>query len=253
VSERTLELVEYETLRAQLTDHEARRLVTSCRGALVVIPDSLPGWWQITATSLVGTLHIDRLKVLIRPKIRPDNLFLMLGAGLPVGAWGGSTFDYSTTHDLLRAVIAFFVRTAESSLARGPLHAYRATKESLVAMRGRLDVPAMMGRAGVLFPIDCQFDDFTADIPENRFLKSAFRRALRVPQLDPHDRHRLNRLLVALAEVQDQPVAANLMEDIARTRLNAHYLPALTLAQVVLDNLSLVDQGGSTSAATFIV
>ena len=104
-----------------------------------------------------------------------------------------------------------------------------------------------------MLPIDCSYDEFTADIAENRYLKAALRRSLRVPQLDPRNRHTIHRLIAALEEVQDLHVQASELDKIESTRLNSHYRPALILARLVLENLSLVDSAGGTTAVTFIL
>src|SRR5262249_16436195 len=154
----------------------------------------------LTAHEYVGTLVVNDVKVLIRPKIRPENLFLMLEVGLPEAAWRREAFDYATTSDLLPSVISFVARTVETTLARGVVGPYRELQERLVAMRGRLDVPDQLSRAGMVVPVSCRYDDYTPDIAENRYLRAAVRRALRVSQVPAVDRRRLMQHLVTLDE-----------------------------------------------------
>ena len=144
---------------------------------------------------------MDGVELLIRPKINPENLFLLLEPGLPPSAWRKEAFDYDTTSDLLPSVIAFFARTVETTLGAGGPAVVQAREESLVALRGRLDVVGQFKRAGVLTPVACAYDDFSDDIIENRVLRAAIRRALRVPRVDPGERRRLMRQLVALEGV----------------------------------------------------
>ena len=77
--------------------------------------------WRVTATSRVGSLVVDGVELLIRPKINPENLFLLLEPGLPPEAWRVEAFDYDVSSDLLPSVIAFFARTVETTLGRGVL------------------------------------------------------------------------------------------------------------------------------------
>lgn len=246
-------VIEYETQRARITDRQARRLADAAGDALIVAPDSEPGWWRITAQQYVGSLEVDGLRLLIRPKIRPENLFLLLEVGLQERDWRQEAFDYAITHNLLPSVIAFFTRTVETTLARGLLHAYREQLEPLVALRGRLALAAQFTRSGVQTPVACRYDDFTADNAENRYLKAAVRRALRVPQASAQDRRRLMQQLVALEDVADVAVQPSDLDRIALTRLNAHYEPALRLAHLILENLTLVDQRGGTTASSFLL
>ena len=53
------------------------------------------------------------------------------------------------------------------------------------------------------------------------------------------------------AEVRDVAIAA--VQRVHYTRLNQHYQPAVGLARLLLDNLTLVDRRGATTAASFMV
>ncbi|MEZ5278972.1 MAG: hypothetical protein R2770_00735 [Acidimicrobiales bacterium] len=248
---RTIELVEYESVSVALSRDEARKLDLAAQGAVVVGLDGEK--YSITAQNFVGTVVVDDLRILIRPKIRPENLFLLLEVGLPASAWRQEAFDYETSADLLPSVVAFFARTLETTLARGVLRSYRSEEDRLVALRGRIDMAGQFRQAGVRIPVACRFDEYTSDIAENRYLKAAARVALRVPGVMPEDRRRLLQQVVALEDVADSAVRAEDADQISITRLNSHYEPALRLARVLLANLTLVDQRGDRSASSFLV
>lgn len=243
-------LAEYGSVDLDLTRSQAEAIQ---RTGFVDISPAPADRWRVTASSYVGTLVVDGVELLIRPKINPENLFLLLEPGLPPSAWRKEAFDYDITSDLLPSVIAFFARTVETTLGRGVLRSYQGREESLVALRGRLDVVGQFKRAGVLTPVACAYDDFSEDIKENRVLRAAIRLALRVPRVDPGERQRLMRQLVALEGVADVAVRAEAVDAIQMTRLNQHYAPALGLARLVLANLTLTDVRGATSASSFMV
>ncbi|WP_259849913.1 McrC family protein [Brachybacterium muris] len=249
-TERAIILHEYESCSADLTRQQAE--VLQREKAVDVVPTA-GGRWRITANSLVGTLDVAGVRLLIRPKIKPENLFLVLEPGLPPQAWGREPFEYDTTSNLLTSVVAFFARTIETTLARGVLRSYENRGESLISFRGRIDTAGQFRRAGVLVPMACTYDDFTVDIVENRVLRAAVRRALRVPGVAVTERGRLKRQLAALEGVSDVHVRPEAFDSIHLTRLNAHYAPALRLARLVLANLTLKDQAGATSASSFTV
>lgn len=243
-------LSEYSSVDLGLTRVQAEALG---RTGFVDVSPIQGDRWRVTASSYVGSLVVDGVELLIRPKIKAENLFLLLEPGLPPDAWRKEAFDYDVTSDLLPSVIAFFARTVETTLGRGVLRAYQARQESLVAVRGRIDVSGQFRRAGVLTPIACTYDDFSEDIVENQVLRAAIRRALRVPRVDPVERQRLMRQLVALEEVGDVPLRADMVDAIPMTRLNQHYASALRLARLILANLTLADIRGSSSASSFMV
>ncbi|MFF3178611.1 McrC family protein [Rhodococcus pyridinivorans] len=214
----------------------------------------LPGdRWRVSAKNYVGTLVSDGLELLIRPKIEPDNLFLLLEPGLPANAWRNEAFEYGASSNLLPAVISFFARTVESTLRRGVLRSYEQREEALVALRGRPNLTGQFRNPGVLTPTSCSFDDFSENIAENRALRSAVRAALRVPLIDAGTRRRLMQQLIALEGVDDIHVHPESIDSIPFTRLNRHYAPALRLARLVLANLTLTDVHGKVQASSFMV
>lgn len=248
-----IELTEYESDEVRLDTEQARRLSSAAQGVLAVQHAEGPNAYRVTATNFVGTLVVDDLKVLIRPKIRLENLFLMLESGLDRRAWRQEAFEYSSSSDLLPAMAALYARTLETTLARGLLRSYRPHEEKLVALRGRVDVSAQFRQAGIQAPVPCRYDEHTTDIAENRYLKAAVRQCLRLPGVHPEDRGRLLRQIVVLEEVLDRPVQAGALDQMPLTRLNNHYLPALRLARLFLESRSLADRCGDRSASSFLV
>jgi 5-methylcytosine-specific restriction enzyme subunit McrC len=242
---------EYEERTVAMSSHQASALAAT--NAVAVSPDAVDGMWQVKATQMVGSVSVDGLAIRIRPKIALDNLLFLLEVGLPDKAWRRQFADYATVGDLLPAVVAFFARSAEGALARGCYRSYREHREPLVALRGRVDLVRQFARGGLLAPVDCQFDEFTPDVLENRYLKAAIRRAVRIERVRPIDRLVLRRQLVALDTVDDRHVRAEDLDQVSETRLNAHYMPALRLARLILDRSTLVDTAGGTRAESFLL
>lgn len=251
--ERTVELVEYESKPVHLSVAQAGRLARAGQRALTVQPTDEPGSYTLTAHHLVGTLVVEDLRILIRPKIPLQNLFLLLEVGLPARAWRPEAFDYATNADLLPSIVAFYARTLESTLARGLLRSYRPEDDRLVALRGRIDVARQSRQAGLRLPVACRYDEHTSDILENRYVKAAARLALRVPGVHRDDRRRMLRQTTALEEVSDAAVRADDLDRLLWTRLNEHYRPALRLARLLLESSTLVDQEGSRTAQAFLL
>ena len=247
------QLFEYDTVDVALPDRMARRLDSEAGRYLSVSPHPDPETWSLTAREYVGTLVVDDMRVLIRPKIRLDNLFLMLEVGLPEQAWRKEDFDYDVNPDLLRSLVSFYARTLETTLARGLYRSYRNREEDLKAIRGRIDFGRQLSRARLPMPVACRYGEFTPDVIENRGLRAAVRLSLRVAGVPATDRRRLMRELVAMEGVSDSHVSGDDLQRVHYTRLNDHYRPALGLARLLLDNLTLVDRRGGTTAASFMV
>ena len=244
-------LAEYQHRRIRLSQSQAKKLADT--GYISVTPDAEAGWWQMTAGHHVGTLVIDDLSIFIRPKIRLENLFLLLSVGLREKDWGQAPSRFATDNDLVPAVVSFFTRQADIPLTRGVFRSYREEQDRLKTIRGRIDIPTQITRAGVVYPVDCRFDEYTADVMENRYLKAATRRALRVSRVRPEDRQRLHRILSTLEDVGDVAIRPDDLDRITFDRLNRRYEPALRLARLLLEDLTLKDREGEIVAWSFMV
>ena len=251
---RRLRLREHRSEVVSLTEDQAGALNSAGAGKyLSVEPSEIPGHWQVSAHHYVGSISVDGIQVLVRPKIPLRNLFLLLEVGLREHDWRDEAGLYETSEDLLPALVSFFARAAETTLARGLYHSYRERCDRLVALRGRIDMDRQLARPGVVIPTACRFTEFTADLIENSYLKAAVSRSLRVAGVQPADRHRLMRHLVTLEDVSDVRHHPSAYDDVVFTRLDEHYRPALRLARLVLANLTLQDTFGELEASSFML
>jgi len=246
-------LREYEHEDAVLPDRAVSDLVLAAGDRLRVGATAVPGTVRITASSYVGTIVTPDVEVRVRPKVPLENLFLMLDVGLPPDAWRAETALFGTDRDLLPAVALFFARTLERTLASGLLRSYRSENDRLVALRGRIDLPAQLRHPGLETPIACAFEEYTADIIENRYLKSAVRRLLRVPRVSGIARRGLLQQLARFEEVAGVSVEPDATDRMHFTRINQHYRPSLRLARIVLENLTLTDREGSAPSTSFMI
>ena len=266
---RRLTLREWTPCSAELTSEQAESLRSAGRGGQPWVrvekaaghdgnSDGTSHTYQVTPRHFVGSFSVPGLSVFVRPKIRLENLFLLLEVGLPPDAWREEATDYARSANLLPSLVSFFARAAETTVARGLFHHYRREEDDLLALRGRIDFARQFRRGGLLVPMACTWDDFTADVDENRCLLAGIRRSLAVPGVPAEDRRRLRRVMAALDSVAEPTSAAALgrlndLEANGFTRLNEHYRPALRLARLLLANLTLADQHGDIAASAFMV
>ena len=118
-----VELREYGRAVLPLTDEQAAALNRVGSGQyLSVEPGEHSGHWQVSAHNYVGSINVAGLQVLVRPKIPLRNLFLLLEVGLRERDWRDEAVRFETTGDLLPALVSFFARTTETTLARGLYH-----------------------------------------------------------------------------------------------------------------------------------
>ncbi len=246
-------LREYERRTLELDMETVRDLTVAAKGRVTIAPTTAPGFFEVAASSYVGSIVVPGLELLIRPKVPLENVFLMLDVGMPAGAWRRESFDYGTSTDLLPAFAAFFARTVEQTIARGLIRSYRAEEERLTTLRGRIDLVEQVRCPGTPSPVACRFDEYTADIAENQLLKAAVRRLLHLVGVRPDTRRLLTRQLSRFEEVSEHTPDPDLVKRMHFTRLNRHYQPALQLAQLVLRRTGLIDRVGGATASSFLL
>lgn len=252
MADTSLTLDEYGEAEIELDHSQAQRLRALAKDRLALQLGDSPGSWRVKASSYVGTVVLPGLKILIKPKISTANLFYLLEADSRPLDVGDELFDYERTSDLMPAFATFYARHLEIALSRGITREYREHAERLASLRGRVDLPAQQRSAGLPLPLECRFDEYTADIQLNRILLGATSRLMVLPGVTPHTRRALRQLASRLGEAAP-PTAADMRSETNFTRLNEHCRPAEHLARMVMRDVSLLDSSGTTGAAVFLV
>ncbi|MFD9132923.1 McrC family protein [Streptomyces bottropensis] len=239
---RSVELVEHaQASRLALPDAVGRALAAS--DIVDATPDPYtPGHWLLRAGSKVGAVAVtapdggEPVTVRITPKVPIVRLFFLLGYSLdPRSSWRDGEVEVAEHRDLLPALTHAVERQVDRALRQGLLQGYQVTEESALVVRGRVrEAEQIRRRFGAMLPIEVAYDEFTTDIAENRILRAAVQRLLRLPGVPRDVRRRLlhqrARLADVTAIVRGQPIP-----DWRPTRLNSRYHQALRLSRVVLD------------------
>jgi 5-methylcytosine-specific restriction enzyme subunit McrC len=247
-----LVLSEYGEGLVELNAEQERTLRRFARNRLTILPGDEPNRWRVRASSYVGTVVTPDVRILIVPKVPIANLFHLLEAGgrpLDVGA---EVFDYQRTRDLVPSFATFYARHLEIALGRGIARAYLECEERLAGVRGRVNLPAQQRLAGLPLPIECRFDEYTADIPLNRILRGAVIRLLQLPGVTITTRLALQQLAGRLEEAT-MVTTSDMRSDTRFTRLNEHCRSAERLARIILGSSGILDAVGSAGAAVFLV
>ncbi|MCQ8190142.1 McrC family protein [Streptomyces sp. RCU064] len=197
--------------------------------------------WSLRAHSKVGAVMATpqgggaAFIVRVTPKVPIARLFFLLGYSLdPNGWWRDGDVEVAEHRDLLPVLAHAVERQVDRALRQGLLQGYRAIEETGLVVRGRIrEAEQIRRRFGVTLPVEVAYDEFTTDIAENRILRAALERLLRLPGIPRDVRRRLLRQRARLADVstivRGQPVP-----DWRPTRLNTRYHHALHLARAVL-------------------
>ncbi|MGW3248449.1 McrC family protein [Streptomyces sp. NPDC001070] len=246
----TLHLVEYAPpLPFRLPHAVGQALAAS--GIIDATPDPhLPGHWRLRAGSKVGAVALTvpgegTVTLRITPKVPIARLFFLLGYALsPLGAPHDEGVDVAEETEVLPAFAHAFERQLARALAQGLVQGYRTTEESALVVRGRVrEADQIRRRFGAALPLEIVYDEYTTDIAENRILRAAAERLLRLPGVAAPVRRRLAHHRARLADASPL-VRGHALPAWRPTRLNARYHGALRLAEALLRGASAEHDAG---------
>ncbi len=222
-------------------------------GFVDVQPDPAGHLWRLRATSKVGALRFGDIEVHVAPKVDVARLVFLLTYNPARIAWDDKSVGVEQAPNLVEAIAEVFARVAERALLQGLIQGYRTVEESLAVVRGRIrEADQMRRRFGMPLPVEVTYDDFTPDTPENRLLRAAVLRLLRVRGISTAVRRRLAHLDLKLADVTP-PTRGIPLEPWRPSRLNARYQPALRLAEVVMRSSSFEPGSDGMDIDGFVV
>lgn len=220
------------------------------------------GTVRIRAGSSVGVVRFDSMEVQIVPKLVGENLGVL------------QMIDYSSGLDALRRargvrhlaaegaslvdlICLLLGEECERLTRQGLMQDFVEREDSLSMLRGRLLVREQATkRFGQIDVLECEFDEFEADLLENRILAAALGGARRMASY-PAVRSSLSRLHAIFSEVcqtTDLDIISAKSE-LSYHRRNAHYRPAHQLAWLILEGLGVrnIFEAGAQRSFAFLI
>lgn len=234
----------------ELSDREAQTIAAA--GLVTVRPER--DGWRLLPNGNVGTARGNRLQIDVVPKgsVGLADVVFLLGYARSPG-FRPEDVAGAVTDDLFPALAHTLLRRCRAALGPGILQGYRTVEESLPTVRGRIRLSDQLSRRhAVPLPVEVVHDEFTQDIAENQILRTAIRRMLAVPRLPDEVRRELGHLdgrltgARVLAPRERRPAWSS-------SRLNTRYIPALHVAELVLDCLSVDLGAGDAPMTSFVV
>ncbi|HEX6122533.1 MAG TPA: hypothetical protein VFY89_05205 [Ktedonobacterales bacterium] len=252
---KTVTLTEYRTETAVALTPGQRRQLRGLADSIQIEPaDQGEGLFDLTPKSTIGTLRFGELAIEIRPKLPLDRVLFMISYALDPVRWRESLFSYAGCDSLTEALALAFARMVSRTLARGLLQGYRQEEAARGAVRGRIRLDDQIRlHFGRVPPIEVRYDEFTADIEENRVLRAALWRLgmLRLRSTETRRLLRAGRAMldgVSLVEYDPRRLPA-----FTYTRLNQHYRQSVELALLILRCLSFEQAHGAVECIAFLV
>ncbi len=178
-----------------LTEAELEYLVRlRDRGLTFFTEERAQGRWYCRMGGYAGAIAMPGGRTLeVLPKVGSLDdlatrtlLMRMLSAADVAPSLEETAADYADSPNLIEAYLRFAANLALQQVRMGLVHAYRQMDQRIPVVRGRLLVARQLARLPERF--DAHFvrtDDFLADTPVNRVIKSGIRRVARVTQVIP--------------------------------------------------------------------
>jgi 5-methylcytosine-specific restriction enzyme subunit McrC len=222
----------------------------------------IDGRAEISASSWVGVIRFSTLDIRVVPKLVGDELNVL---GMIAFASGVDVLRRlpnlralpPSGADFLQLVCLLLAEEAWGVMRQGLLRDYRSTEEALGVLRGRLNIREQyLRRFGRLDQLECRFDEYDGDIPENQLLSAALSVARYLAQ-GPELCFEIGRLAAIWSEACVPTVLDPqwYLNRITYDRRNRHYQAGHTLAALLLRYAGFTDVFDSRPGAvrTFLV
>lgn len=158
------------------------------------------------------------------------------------------TEEFDNSLDLCAAILTHGI---ESQVKRGLNREYSLQTKALSSLQGKVDVTTSLKTSLLLkHQLVCNFDEFTADTPANRIIKSTAILLLRDKNVSPSRKKTLRRLLPYMSEVRE----VNLRHyswDTCIGHNNQDYHLLLFVCRLIGDGLLMTEQGKSHASNFF--
>jgi len=246
----TIQLDAWSEVGVELPADQADAVARS--GLVKVLIEAPPDRWRLVADSRIGVVFGPGWEVRVAPRLAIPKVMFLLAYAADASGWRATGPGFSVEEDLFASVASGFATQTERALALGPLRGYVSLDEQATTLRGRLRVGDQIARRAALpIPLEITYDDYTADIPENRMLRGATDVLVRLPLTPASVRKRLRRIQSELEDVGPTLPSPTVQAPVS-SRLNARYRSALALAQLILRGTSITTEKGEVASASFI-
>jgi 5-methylcytosine-specific restriction enzyme subunit McrC len=235
----TIELTEYRDSSPLDLSREELAALGQVLPGLTAKP-AADGRFVLNPGGVVGVGEVGRRRIAVQPKVGVGRLMFLIGYSLDSVRWQETFPEVEEAPDLLEAIVPAFVAAVHRATTRGVLRGYQERNQDLSTVRGRIDFDLLIKkRYGIFPPIDCRFDDYTADVEMNRLLLAATDRLLALPGLGPASIGSLRSLRTLFGDVSRTRYAPHAVPEVRYTRLTAHYRIAVELARLILRGLTV--------------
>ena len=249
-----IELEEHETRGPFTLNTRERDLVIANLPNATITP--VPGTtdsYTINPRNYIGLINTGEQIIHIAPKIGISRALFLITYALDPKNWHNTHTPASDDLLLNEAIAIPFIHHTHNATRRHLLHGYQTIDDTLHGIKGRIRFNDQLRRHQRLtVPIEVTYDEHTPDITENRILLAALLKLRRLQRLPQDQQHQLNRLIRNFADVTPTTYDRRHIPTPPVNRLNQHYAPALSLAELILTNRTLELARGTTASNSLL-
>jgi len=217
---------------------------------------------KVSAKSWIGVLRFDNFELRIVPKLAGENIGLIEMIEFTTGISGLKenvgvrTLD-AQGNSLFDLLSLLFAKACEKVSRIGLLSDYVEREDTLQVIRGRLLVDRqVLQHYGQVDKLECRYDEFEKDIPENQVLSAVLGICARKVNEQSVKRN-LRVMQSVFDEICDHSKCdlESARYQIIYNRRNEHYREALDLAWLLIDGLGIRDitESGKTRCFAFLI
>jgi len=246
-----IELEEWRPRDYLLTPPQTLELLR-LSGKIIEVQSLPTGETRLRAKAVVGRLSTESLDLIIRPKCPVPSLLLMLAEMHELSRLAPQLVGYATSSEIVDLLVQVFLKQIDYITRVGLKRDYVPRQEDLLAVRGRVNVRRTLalhlrGRPR----LDCSFEEYTLDVPENRLLLTALRAISKNKALPSIRRSLAHSVCGEFPGVREVEFGRQGATPIASDRLNQHYEPALKMAHLILRSMGIEHEFGSARVSGF--
>jgi 5-methylcytosine-specific restriction enzyme subunit McrC len=242
---RTVVLTERVPHVCRLAPADVAFLLRHHRGRVEVVPTGRRRY-RLTSAGYAGVVVAPTCRLVIRPKVPLDNLFMLLDPAAPLPSADDRVTPVPGAEALEFLAARLAQRMAERAAA-GLHRAYAERAEQGPFLQGRLDLPAQLREApGRKEQLHSLRDDLSADVPCNQVPKATAERLLTSSLVGKPVRAELRQALAGFAGVT--PVAVE-PGAVAALPAPEAYRPLLDLCGLLLAGLAPGEAAGGGAPA----
>jgi len=243
--ETTIQIKEYsQTEPIQLSLSERNIITTRCAHKLGLARPLEGDGYSITANSYIGVYNVDRYKVVVEPKVQVNSVFKMLCYAYDLGIFDDTYTKYENIEDLFEYLILIFQKKVARLINDGLFANYAEQTSDLRYVKGRIIINELITRSWRSNVINCNYDEYQADVIENQIIKYTIEKLLKLQFKESTITKSLKITERYFNHITSKPITLEDLNNIQYTVLNAHYKPIHRFCRMILELIGIHEREG---------